>query len=169
MRLNSLRNRCVFLLLLPLLLIACDEDPTDPKPEADDDILEKAFLHISGIAAPENTTAFYAFARVAADTTGSNTSDRSDIGLSLFNRFTHYTAPIRLYSSCTIALQLRHPDFDKPGILVCAGNVQRLSEYRAVLYIENFVAPLAAAGYVLELERINGVWTVIREKLLWIS
>jgi hypothetical protein len=169
MKLITIRNGFVFLLLLPLLLLACDEDPTDPKPEVDDDILEKAFLHVSGIATSENTTPFYAFSRVTADTTGANNGERRDIGMSLFNRFTHYPAPIRLFSTCTFEGYLRHPNFEKSGVLVTAGSVTRLSTTRAVLYMESWLGPLAAVGMLLELELANGVWSVVREETLWIS
>lgn len=157
------------ILLFPLFLLACSDNPTDPKPEADDDILEKAFLHVSGIAAKENTTPFYSFARVDADTSGTNNGVRRDIGQSLFNRFTNYPAPIRQFSTCTFEGNLRHPDFTQPGILVTAGTVVRVSESRAVLYIESWVGPLAAMGMLLELERQAGTWSVIREQPLWIS
>ncbi len=169
MKLITIRNGGVFMLLLPLFLLACNEDPTDPKPEADDDILEKAFLHVSGIAASENTTQFYAFARVTADTTGAHNGERRDIGLSLFNRFIHYPVPIRLFSTCTFEGYLRHPNFEKPGVLVTAGTVTRLSTTRAVLYMESWLGPLASVGMLLELERSDGVWRVIREQIVWIS
>jgi hypothetical protein len=165
------------IIILYIGMAACKVSSTQPTvdPPVDatpDNIREASFRYLFAYKSPArdpNVKLFFiAFSEAIVPIPSSfGDSDPSDQFLS---RFTFNAPPVRKFSKCNIALE---GVFDKltneRGALFRVGPITMLDSVHAEAQAGYFVGGLGGSGDILQLQKTDSAWVVIKDLVRWIS
>ena len=177
----------LLLLLLPVFVAADQSSTAMPQQEEEErcKIVETAFRHLisehgSSFSLPFH---FYQLCRDSSRVAPSSrhgvlrAGPRRDIDEELFKRLGDLPLPVKRLSECS---PLPFPEYS-PGGLVDDVTQKRVIRYtvgeeflwlednKLQLYGQYYYHGRAGAGWIMDIEKIDGKWTVTKMDMIWIS
>lgn len=152
---------------LSVSINACSDSSTEPV-LTDDERIQETTLRFMTELSWDSYYAFVTFYIVDGAAPLDHTKNQIyPLPVHQFRRLDDIAHPIRPYEECTG--MVRHPDFVKPGIGIWVGKVTHIGTNKVVVYSGYYLGLLASAGYLVRIEKRNGVWGVVDFDIVWIS
>ena len=97
---------------------------------------------------------------------------RADPDDAFLKRFAGNKPPVKKGSECGMSAEqgvVIDKETGASGLIFNTGDIQWVSDTEVEVSGGYYEASLSASGNVYSLKKVNGIWTVIKEKMTWIS
>ncbi len=153
-----------------LLLVACSENPVEPRAEDELSILVEVMVYETA----RYVTDGYAFMTFSMRSDGiphdKSHTPHTAASDCLYSRIRSAPIPIRHFNICSVSTAgVLNPEFKDRGIAIWCGPITFTGVDSAVVYAGCYISAMGSEGDLVRVRREGGRWRVVGHSRMWIS